>query len=659
MALIASCCSIQVWAQRAPSKKDSIRSVLKTAPEDTAKVETYLLYGEFFETANPDSAVYYYEKARELSEHLHYQKGIATYISYYVFVLLNHGEYEKALALNLQALDIYKALPSTRDIAVVYNNIANCYDDLGNLEFALENYLLADQYFKKTDTTSNRYLYASSVINNNIGGIFIRLGEMEKADHYIRKSYAQARRLNDDRRIGSSLVNLSICEQKLGNYALALSYCDTIEAKSKVLNDYPFLLDAKNNRGDVFLALRNYDAAAQQYQQIIQLAKENEDPNYELAGLLGLTKLYNEVNRLQDAETVVILAIDKATQFGLKETLMQSFLLASEIHSKQGQLKNALDFRIKYEALNDTLLGEKAQQNMRILQIQYQTKQRESELDAKNMLLAKNAVEIRQKNIVNRGLLIGSVLLALVGLLFYRNLKNKRQLLKKNEELHVQQIRQMEKERQLIAVQSLMKGQEEERSRMARDLHDGVGGLLSGVKLSLSTMKGSVFLSAENVRAVSSIIGQLDSSITELRRVSHNMMPETLIKYGLKEALENYCEGIDQSGALQVRLQTYGLEQRMEQDTEIILYRIIQELLNNAIKHAEAKQVLVQLIREADKFTLTVEDDGRGFDKKNLPHKKGAGLQNIEARVGYLNGVVDIRTAPGEGTSITIEGTLI
>jgi signal transduction histidine kinase len=153
---------------------------------------------------------------------------------------------------------------------------------------------------------------------------------------------------------------------------------------------------------------------------------------------------------------------------------------------------------------------------------------------------------------------------------------------------------------------------------------------------------------------MNNVIMQLDQSIAELRRVSHNMMPESLIKYGLKEALENYCETLNVSGKIKVQLQTYGLEERMEQSTEIVIYRMVQELLNNVIKHADAKNVLIQLMRKHDRFTLTVEDDGKGFDTNEISN--GAGLENMKARAEYLNGNVDIVSSKGEGTSVTIEG---
>jgi signal transduction histidine kinase len=172
-------------------------------------------------------------------------------------------------------------------------------------------------------------------------------------------------------------------------------------------------------------------------------------------------------------------------------------------------------------------------------------------------------------------------------------------------------------------------------------------------------MKGNSYLPEQSAQSLGSVILQLDQSISELRRVSHNMMPEALIRYGLREALENYCANLTISGGIKVQLQTYGMEERLEQSTEIVLYRIVQELLNNVVRHARAGNVLLQLIRKQDRFSLTVEDDGIGFDSKTSNCQTGAGIANVKARAEYLGGTVDIHSAPGQGTSVNIEGSCI
>jgi signal transduction histidine kinase len=329
----------------------------------------------------------------------------------------------------------------------------------------------------------------------------------------------------------------------------------------------------------------------------------------------------------------------------------------SQIKEKQKQFALALDFRKKYDSLNDTLMSSSRTKFINQLEAKYNTAQKNNQITQQQLSISENQRIIQRKNTLNAALISGVLFLLIVGILVYRNFNHRNKLLWQNQKLREQRITELEQERKLVAAQSVMKGQEEERSRLARDLHDGVGGLLSGVKLSMSNMKGNVFLSEENAHSFENVISQLDQSIVELRRVSHNMMPEALIKYGLKEALENYCENINVSGKIKVQLQTYGMEKRMEQSTEIIIYRMIQELLNNVIKHAEAKNVLIQLVRKEDHFNLTVEDDGKGFDTKEIETKTGAGLANIKARAEYLNGNVDIVSKKGEGTSVNIEGS--
>src|SRR5206468_5605274 len=128
-------------------------------------------------------------------------------------------------------------------------------------------------------------------------------------------------------------------------------------------------------------------------------------------------------------------------------------------------------------------------------------------------------------------------------------------------------------------------------------------------------------------------LDMLDTSIQELRRVAHNMMPEDLVKFGLDEALKDYCNNLNNSHILNVRYQSFGMEQRIEGNIEIIIYRIIQELLNNIFKHAKATEVLVQLLREENRLSITVEDNGKGFDIHDLEKTKGAGWANIRNRI--------------------------
>lgn len=215
-----------------------------------------------------------------------------------------------------------------------------------------------------------------------------------------------------------------------------------------------------------------------------------------------------------------------------------------------------------------------------------------------------------------------------------------------------------ENEKQVLALKSMLQSQEAERSRMAKDLHDGLGGMLSGIKLNLSSMKGNMVIPEKDVLLFNKSIIQLDNAIAEMRRVAHNMMPEALLKFGLNEAVQDYCDGINDTNAVRIKFTQLGSNQPLEKSTEVILYRIFQELSNNAIKHAAAKNIFIQLTKHERGITLTVEDDGRGFDASQLPALKGAGLANVQSRIDYFKGSLTIDSEPGKGTSVNVEITL-
>ena len=169
-------------------------------------------------------------------------------------------------------------------------------------------------------------------------------------------------------------------------------------------------------------------------------------------------------------------------------------------------------------------------------------------------------------------------------------------------------------------------------------------------------MKGNLIMTPENHQAFERGMDMLDSSIKEMRRVAHNMMPEALVKFGLDMALKDFCNDINKSGALQVSYQSIGLEDAtFEQTTAITIYRIVQELINNAMKHAAAKTAIVQVTKSGHQLTVTVEDDGRGFDTSIIKVTDGIGWTNIQNRVDFLKGKLDVNSEPGKGTSILIE----
>jgi signal transduction histidine kinase len=245
--------------------------------------------------------------------------------------------------------------------------------------------------------------------------------------------------------------------------------------------------------------------------------------------------------------------------------------------------------------------------------------------------------------------------LLITGFLGYRNFRHRHQLSKQQHQLHRQQIRELEMDKQLIAVDSMLKGQEDERSRLAKDLHDGLGGLLSGVKFSLSNMKENLFLNPDSMVVFERSLDMLDTSIKELRRVAHNMMPEMLTKFGLDEALKEYCNNVNATKLLTVKYQSLGMGARQEKATEIIVYRIVQELVTNILKHASASEAFIQVIRDNDRLNIVVDDNGRGFDISALEKSGGAGWTNIRSRVEYLKGQMDLHSEPGKGTLVNIE----
>jgi signal transduction histidine kinase len=286
------------------------------------------------------------------------------------------------------------------------------------------------------------------------------------------------------------------------------------------------------------------------------------------------------------------------------------------------------------------------------LERKYETTKKELQIQHLETEKKISDLVIKRKNIINFVLIGGIFWILLVSYLIYRNLKHR-------QRIQQHRIQELENEKQLMAAEAVLKGEEQERTRIAKDLHDGLGGMLSGLQHSFNTMKGNLIMTPENHQAFERGMDMLDSSIKEMRRVAHNMMPEALVRFGLDTSLKDFCNDINQSGTLHIEYQSLGMENtELEQSISITIYRIVQELINNILKHANASTAIVQLIRTAGKLTVTVEDNGQGFDTAILNSSKGIGWMNIRNRVNFLKGTLDITSRKDEGTSVQIELTV-
>lgn len=321
-----------------------------------------------------------------------------------------------------------------------------------------------------------------------------------------------------------------------------------------------------------------------------------------------------------------------------------------DLYSKMGNAAEASYWANQYITLSDSLYEAKFQQSIIELEKKYQQAENEKKIAALQSEKDKMDYESRSSRLMN-GLLASVSLFLSASVFFVIVLYQKNQKLSMQKELHhQQQLTEAEQRLQIQLTKALMEGEEMERKRLASDLHDGLGGRLAGIKINLSRIVNNVQLAD---RELDKVIEQLDVSSNELRRIARNLMPETLLQLGLEATLKDMCDSLT-SAQCRVVFEAYGMSNNLPHDIQLHIYRIVQELLTNALRHAAANEILVQCSQNAEVFFITIEDDGKGFEI-NRPDRKGIGLASVQNRVEFLRGTFDITTARGQGTTINIE----
>jgi two-component system NarL family sensor kinase len=620
--------------------KDSLLKRLPTVKVDSTGVEFYINLGQQYESNETELAKYYYRKAGAISEKINYPPGVFKYISNYTYVLNMQGRYDSGLVLNLKAVEIARKMKDSVFIAKALFNTGTSYRQLAQYENAITYYEEGRKIFAA---------YGDSLLMARgydvIQLLYYSLENYDKGIAYGEAAVKWLRTIDDPVWLGSALNNLGMNYSEKGEYKKAKAVWVEAIAIGKKIGNLEMEASPLLNLGDLYMNTGEFAVMNNYFSRALELYTKLDGSEGIAIALRGLA-IYEFYNKnFQKAKEYANQSLEVINKNGLLFEKKRTLETLSRIHIALHDLATGQKYMQEATVIGDSIINDRIRKNTVEFETKYETAKKDGQIELQQ-------AAIKQKNTLNYFLIGSAAALLIISLLSYRNYRHK-------QNLQQQRINELETQHQLAATEAVLKGEEQERTRLAKDLHDGLGGMLSGIKYSFNNMKGNLVMTPENNLAFERSMDMLDSSIKEMRRVAHNMMPEALVKFGLDTALKDFCNDINQSGAVKIIYQSAGMEgAEIEQTASITIYRIIQELVNNIMKHAAAVQAVVQVNKINERISITVEDDGKGFNTELLKGTKGIGWANIENRVEFLKGSLDVQSEQGKGTSVHIEMSL-
>ncbi|MET3884973.1 two-component system NarL family sensor kinase [Chitinophagaceae bacterium OAS944] len=569
---------------------------------------------------------------------------------------------------------------------------------------AIAHFYLAGVYFEfDTDRSQQEYLLAEKLLSkfpqqealiyrsrawNNYGAIEQRRdNSREYLNILINKALPLAQRAGDSTRVALNYHNIGLVLLNMGEYERSLQYFPraiaVMEAGNTVYADLadayvlsarayilsgrpeqalPFLKKAKKilepNPDSYYWPLyysvegayyRNTNAYALAHQSLergLTLAEQMNDIFEKRSLLYEQFNVYKAEKNFAAAKKFLLQGLEMEASFPLSKNKKQLLFDLAETEKQSGNTEAAYRWLMQYTQLSDSVYTKQTQTEIAAMEARFRTAEKEKQI---LNLEREKMISAREKKFQLLLLLAVIAILCLVAVLAIMQLQYRKKMAAKREAEHKAELESIEKEKQLSNYTALMEGQEQERRRLARDLHDGLGCHLSALKLNLSRVPAENALQEQQLLQVTD---QLDTSIRELRWISRNMMPEALLTLGLQDALKDLCSSV-MSPQLRLVYNAYNIDAALPLSTQTTIYRMIQEIINNAVKHANASMIMLQCSQEEDRFFITVEDNGKGFDVSSR-QSDGIGLKNIRNRVDYFHGDLHIESSP-EGTIINIE----
>lgn len=513
-----------------------------------------------------------------------YQKGV-------IYSL--EGRYEESASEYFKILDVYEELNDSVSIGFTLNSIGIVLKNLRKFDEAEAYLLRASEIHSKLDDTEN---LANTY--NSLANLYAEQGEHSKAENF----YQQA--LTIDRELG---IVWGVAMNSMNIGALLI-------VKGKAQDALPFLLDAKRIQEE-----NGFEK---------DLAETYTKLGY---AYLALNDLDESQNYINNARAINVSSLP------LRRDLFQ---YQSQIYEKKGMYKDALAAHKKELALRDSIFNIENTRNINALAARYDSDFKDRELQSRaTQIQDQEAIIDRNKREIlftSLGIALAVSLLIVIWMVY-----SQRQKLKDQE------IQNLLKQKEITSLEAFIQGEENERKRIAQDLHDGLNGDLSIIKYKVSSFDDPSRLNEIQKET----IGLIDRACQQVRSISHNLAPPVLKDFDLNQALKEYIQQQLHSSDIDIQYQSYGAQTNLDSNKETIIFRMIQEMLNNLIKHADASEALVQLNWFEDRLNIIVEDNGKGFNINDA--SKGIGLRTIESRVKFLRAELDFESS-GEGTSYSV-----
>lgn len=603
---------------------DSLETVLEQTGGSDKKVVLYnALYLETKDQS--DSSVTYLDKAERLVNSVHDTIKIAWLINK-ADQKVSIGDYPSSFTYLDRALVLTsKEEPESIIDIHILKGLANYNKgDYGN---AIQSYMsalkISDSLLLKNKTAR---------IYNNIGIGYIKLENWTKAEFYMKESLAICEELNLKFGMTFTLGNLGIIYRNQNNLDEALLMYQKSIAISESMNNKRATGRTLISVGKLYEEKQEYQKALTTYERSLEIMTEFSEKQSLSIIYLNLGSLKTKMKDFEEARSYYNKGLLITEDAGMLDNTKNIREGLSQLHDIQGDYKSALRERQKIDILKDSIISKNHLEAISKLDIQYQSEKKDKEILAQTLALEKSKSKTQIMTILIITLLLASILLWF--------------LFQQRQKRIEQQLVTIQKEQEVLTLESLIAGEEKERLRIAQELHDGVNGDLAAIKYKLSS------LLKMNNEVINEAVTMIDNSCQQVRAISHNLVPPSLKDFNLPEAIQNYCENLQDANNPEITFQLVGNPIEVDKKSEINMFRIVQELVSNAIKHAKASTIDVQVSYQESLIQLSVEDNGKGIEI-TPDQAKGIGLDNIKSRVEYLHAEMDT-LSNAQGTSHTI-----